>query len=187
MTYHFINLTNGIEAIKEYNLVDYRFIRIQSTACEQKRFENVLMEISDDFLMLVALGHTCIVYDYSNKREVPRAIWQGLEWIKFVLMKIWFDITYVPEGRGNNCSNYFEDIYDRLGDRAKKRIRYFKKFTGINKRNRLINIVVKTSKTVRDGDSLYYINEIVESERLKCQVVLKGHDDYGNVKLLPNS
>lgn len=37
MIYHFINLTNGIEAIEEHHLTDYRFIRIQSTACEQSR------------------------------------------------------------------------------------------------------------------------------------------------------
>jgi len=173
MIYHFINLTNGIEAIREHNLTDYRFIRIQSTACEQKRFESILMDISDDFLMLVALGHTCVVYDYSSKREVPRAIWQGLEWIKFALMKNWFDVTYIPEGRGNKCSNYFGSIYETLGDRAKKRIRYFKKFTGINKRNRLIDIVSKTSRTIRDGDSLYYINEMAEVEK-------QGGGQYGS-------
>jgi hypothetical protein len=34
--YNYLNLTNGIEAISQIE-GDYRFIRIQSTVCEQKQ------------------------------------------------------------------------------------------------------------------------------------------------------
>lgn len=86
-TKHFINLTNGIQAIEDYKLSDYSFIRIQSTACEQKRFEEIVVTLSDDFLMSCAMGRNCIVYDYGANKTIPRAIWQGLEWVKFVLYK----------------------------------------------------------------------------------------------------
>ena len=38
----YINLTNGIEAIRKYNLSEYRFIRIPSTYCEQKLWNDIL-------------------------------------------------------------------------------------------------------------------------------------------------
>ena len=76
---HFINLSNGIKAITDYNLSDYRFIRLQSTTCEQKRWEEILLTISDDFLISLALGYHCIVYDYGANKNVPRDVWQGLK------------------------------------------------------------------------------------------------------------
>lgn len=130
VTKHYINLTQGLRAITEYNLTDYRYIRIQSTWAEQKRWDDILMTLSDDFLMNVALGHECIVYDYGAHKKIPRAIWQGLEWIKFVLYKVWYNVDYQVQGRlDKSAQQYFEEQF-RLSylDRAKSRIRYYKKY-----------------------------------------------------------
>lgn len=51
ITHNYINLTNGVEAIpmlKFWN-EDYRFIRIQSTICEQKNWDRLIQDL-DYFL-----------------------------------------------------------------------------------------------------------------------------------------
>lgn len=52
---NFINLSNGLLAIREYGLTDYRFLRIQSSHCEGKHWADILWTLSDDFLMHAAM------------------------------------------------------------------------------------------------------------------------------------
>jgi len=151
MTVHFINLTNGIQAIEDYGLVNYRFIRLQSTACEQKRWEDIILSISDDLLMHVALGHHCIVYDYGANKGVPRAVWQGLEWLKYVLARHWHHKTYTPQGRASTCGSYFMVCYKGLSNRARARLTYFGHYGHGPTR-----ITAVTRATNRDGDFLWY-------------------------------
>ena len=37
--------------------VSYRFVRIQSTSCEQQRFDALLSNLDSSFLLHLALGH----------------------------------------------------------------------------------------------------------------------------------
>ena len=130
VTKHYVNLSQGLRAILQYDLKDYRYIHIQSTWCEQKRWADILMTLSDDFLMNVALGHRCIIYDYGARKKIPRAVWQGLEWVKFVLHRVWHGKTYEVEGRLNkSAQQYFEEQYKLLPEKVKNRIKYFKKYT----------------------------------------------------------
>lgn len=153
-TRHFINLTNGLQAIPEHGLTDYRFIRLQSTACEQKLWADILMQLSDDFLMAAALGHECVVYDYGARKEVPRAVWQGLEWVKFVLHRRWKGQMYIPCGRAALMRDYFYSEYVGLPDRVKARLDYFGKFS---KMGDPIRIRAVTAATAHDGDWEYYL------------------------------
>lgn len=159
---HFVNLTNGLQAIPEYGLTDYRFIRLQSTACEQKLWADILMQLSDDFLMAAALGHDCVVYDYGAGRAVPRAVWQGLEWVKFVLHRRWKGQTYMPQGRAALMHGYFGREYARLPDRVKARLDYFGKFSIMSDP---IRISAVTEATAHDGDTGYYVGVM---RRMTC-------------------
>lgn len=152
-TVNFINLTNGIEAIQEYNLKNWRAIRIQSCACEQKLWEDILNSLSDDFLLNVALGNKVIVYDYGANKEISRAVWQGLEWIKFVLYQGWIGEVYYPQGRAEPMKDYFQQVYYGLGKRVRKRLGYFKKFF-----NGKIDIQSVTSSTIKDGNYELYVD-----------------------------
>ena len=127
---HFVNLTNGLLAIELYHLKDYRYIRIQSTWCEQKRWSDILWTLSDDFLMACAKGELCYVYDFSEKRKYTRAVWQGLEWIKYVLNRRWYGRTYKPEGRAGTAGKYFDEQYRKLSKNVLNRIDYYGKYTG---------------------------------------------------------
>jgi hypothetical protein len=56
-----------------------RFSRIQSTACEQQRFEALVMGLDPELLMALAAGRTCLLWDCASRSKgrhgVPRAIW----------------------------------------------------------------------------------------------------------------
>ena len=155
ITRHFINLTNGIQAIEDYGLTDVRFVRIQSTACEQKRWEDILMQLSDDFMLSAAFGHCCIVYDYGANKDVPRAIWQGLEWVKYVLWRTWWGRPYRPIGRASTMEPYFDEQYRKLSPRARARLAYFKRYCRYGET--VLRISSVTGPTSRDGDTAYYV------------------------------
>ena len=157
---HFINLTNGVQAIKDYNLLEYRFIRLQSTACEQKRWGFILETISDDLLLRLAIGEKCIVYDYGAHKEIPRAVWQGLGWLRFALELSWLNRIYTPKGRMSTGRNYFEQKYLTLHPNVKNRLKYFKKFLNTD----TLYLSSVTSFTTKDGDYEYYNNLIKENK-----------------------
>lgn len=85
---NYINLTNGIEAIPILS-EGYHFIRIQSTQCEQKHWDRVIQELDYDFLINAALGNECVIYDYGARKPNARAMYQGVEFIKYVLHRRW--------------------------------------------------------------------------------------------------
>ena len=60
MIKNYVNLTNGIEALQQYKLAHYAFIRIQSTACEQHSWDKILQDLDYDFLMNVELANECL-------------------------------------------------------------------------------------------------------------------------------
>lgn len=155
---HYINLTNGIEAIPTLPpSIDYRFIRIQSTICEQHLWNKLLLELNDDLLMNLALGKTCIVYDYGARKPVPRSIYTGLEFIKYVLHRRWLCDEYKPIIRRNshtkiNCKHEFDHYYRNLSKNAKKKIDYYIPYLNTND----IKLYATTSSTKHDGDKAYY-------------------------------
>lgn len=157
MRINYINLTNGIESLP--TLPDgFRFIRIQSTICERKMWNRLIQELDYDFLLNAAIGNKCVIYDYGARKPVPRAVYQGVEFIKYVLYKRWLNKEYLTDcnrSKGEHirqdCNSYFESCYKNLEDRTKKKLDYFKPYV-VGK----INIMVATDETVHDGDKEFY-------------------------------
>lgn len=153
-TIYFLNLTNGLEFLERMESVvsiqDIQFIRLPSTACEQKLWDEICYNIDNNFLMNLALGNECIVVDYSSKHQSPRAIWQGLNFVYYTLNRLWFDdvLTEVKMRNGFNASTYFDEQYHLLSKKTKKRLLYFKRFT---KSDRRINLKTITGQTDLDG------------------------------------
>jgi len=147
----YINLTNGIEFLRVPE-GGYRFIRIQSTACEQKRWDFIIQDLDSDFLMNLALGNYCIVCD-CGKRDRTRAQWQGLEFIKYMLHRVWFGTDYKPIMRnGHNATEYFRQEYENLSDRTLKKVEYFKKFLATDR----VCLSAASMKTTHDGQYDWY-------------------------------
>jgi hypothetical protein len=169
-TLHFINLTNGIQAIKDYNLKNYRFMRLQSTLCEQKRWDHITKGLSEDLLLNLALGNNCIIYDYGANRQVPRAIWQGVEWIKFILNKRWFNNDYVPEGRMRGGQGYFDEVYRNLSSTSMSKIKYFRKYLDTPD----INLKFICSPTQKDSNVEYYRSLLLNITKNQNKSFFKG-------------
>lgn len=123
---YFLNLSNGIEF---FPFIDNpHFIRIQSTACEQKLWDQVLMTLDNDFLWHLANGYNCIIVDFSERKNETRALYQGLEFIKYVINLLWFNQEITPLVHTVNCLSYFRQCYKDLDRNTKRKIKYFKKY-----------------------------------------------------------
>jgi hypothetical protein len=155
---HFVNLTNGIEAIRHIE-GEYSFIRIQSTACEQKRWDFILQELDYNFLVSLALGYECVVYDYGANKPVPRAVYQGLEFVRYVLNLHWFGRETPAYVKGHNAAGYFRLVHAQLEERTLKRLDYFRKFLLADR----LNLRVVTDATTHDGDYSWY-RSVLEEE-----------------------
>lgn len=158
MKINYVNLTNGMEALPV--LKDgYRFIRIQSTLCEQKLWNQLIQELDYDFLFNIAIGREVVIYDYGAKKPISRALYQGVEFIKYVLNKRWLGIEYesdvsrtYKEHIRKDCNSYFESCYKSLDRKTKRKLDYFKPYVMTN----AISIETVSSATVHDGDKEFY-------------------------------
>lgn len=162
---HFINLSNGIEQIPKLT-EDYSFIRIQSTACEQKRWVFILDDLDNNFLMSLALGYICVIHDRSANHKVSRALWQGIPWIEYVLNRIWFNKIIKPLVRSFVCDKYFSDNFKSLPKTTKKRLKFYKKFLLTDE----IRILPMCRGTNNDGNYVYF-KSLLEDEikkEIKC-------------------
>lgn len=110
----------------------YQFLRIQSTACEQQLYDALLESLDANLLMSLALGRQCLVWDLGSrnkKRAAPRAIWYGLEFVKYTLYRIWFRTEYLPWLRGHNSIREFNQAYeDKVSQGTKNRLRYYSRW-----------------------------------------------------------
>jgi hypothetical protein len=152
-TKYYLNLTNGIEYLPFTYNKEYSYLRIQSTACEQKRWEFILQDLDYDLLMNLAIGNVCVIIDYSARKAIPRSIYQGVEWIKYVLSRVWLNKEYIPSVRGHDCTEYFNQQYASIrGTNTLNKIKYFRKFLACDS----INIETVSNTTRFDGDYLLY-------------------------------
>lgn len=126
----FLNLTNGIEALERYNLNldEVSFIRIQSCHCERSKFVEILQELDYNFLLHLALGYRCVVYDFGANSLTSKALYIGLTWVKYALSRRWFDRILPVEIKGWDLSNRFDMFYRRIDYKTKRKLDYFKKF-----------------------------------------------------------
>lgn len=158
---HFINLTNGIEVLNSTcppDISEISFIRILSSRCEARKWDTLLMDLDNNFLMYLALGYTCIIYDYSSHKKVPRACYQGMEWIKYALNRNWFKQNNDAYIHKHNCREYFDRCYNNLLSPTRRKLRYFKKFLNTSK----LNLLWLCNPTKNDGNYDYYKKILLE-------------------------
>lgn len=125
----FFNISAGILALDKNRDLNPQFVRIQSTVCEQKEWSRLIMDLDNNFLIKLASGDPCFIVDCKSigkMRKDTRAIWQGLEFIKYCAMRSWDKAVISPPGP--NFCNYFEDSYNKLSRVAKSKLRFYKRF-----------------------------------------------------------
>ncbi|GLI66840.1 hypothetical protein VaNZ11_010822 [Volvox africanus] len=133
---HFVNLTNGIEALPMLHelKLPYSFVRIQSTACEQQNLEALVAELDANLLLSLALGHCCLVYDCGSRGRdgTPRALWYGLEFVRYTLSKLWLRRPCPALLRGKNVSRHFDAQIRTFKQSTIRRLKYYAKYISPN-------------------------------------------------------
>ena len=146
-TRHFINLSNGAEALEILHNANIppesiSFCRIQSSHCEAQDFNGILTNLDHNLLMHLALGYECRVYDFGSRgnlwegedaapvqKYVPRALWWGLEWSRYALAQLWKleDAESAPPLlRGVNVESMFKSKLDALPKPLNKKLKYYR-------------------------------------------------------------
>jgi len=169
MIVKFVNLTNGIEAIRKYNLSNYSFVRIQSTTIEQKNWYKFFIDIDHNLLMNLAIGNMCLFYDFGCRRPISKTIYYGLPLLKYCLNKYWFNYEEHKVFIGRNlvnCKNFVEDIYNKYfiyhsekyidaKIQITSKYKYYRKFTSLNNRNS-VYLLGYSDSTNNDSNNEYY-------------------------------
>ncbi len=157
---HFLNLTNGIEALKQHDLDinDVCFIRLQSCYVEEHIYEDILRDFDHNFLMFAALGYECRFYDYGAKAVTSKAAYMGMAWVEYFINRRWFDIEIESIVKGKNITSYMRKIYSSIGKRTKKRYDYYKKYLLTDK----FDLLVITDATTNDNKPDYYRSVLEE-------------------------
>jgi hypothetical protein len=124
--------------------------------CEQKNWEHIILDLDNDFLLNLALGNYVYVCDTSKKGR-PRALWQGLEFIIYVLHKVWFGSTYKTQANSQMVP-YFETEYKKLSRPIKNKIKYFRKFLNTTK----LNLTCYTNHTENDNNYSYFKDILID-------------------------
>lgn len=135
---HYLNLSRGLllaaDVSERYQVLpsELRVCRIQSTACEQKRWAYVLDSLNDDLLYNLALGNRVYVHDVSEKPRRTRALWQGIPWIRHVLYRRWLGVETPAilhrHGKLIDVTTYFDRAARALPRTTKRRVDYFRRF-----------------------------------------------------------
>lgn len=134
---HFLNLTNGLEALPMLRAagIDPGFVRLQSTLCEQGQLEKVISDLEAALLLHLALGHCCLVYDFGSrnkKRAAPRALWYGLEFVRYALSCAW-DVplpsaTHRAFLRGHDAHAAFDGHIREFSTSTKRKLKYYAQY-----------------------------------------------------------
>lgn len=169
---HFINLTNGLEAISKYNLDvnKLNYMYIASTTLERKDYIKLLNDLDHNFLFNLAIGNEVIFYDFGTNRMLSKTCYFAIPFIKYVLTRFWLDkndsnlcyrhprhskeIRFPEWDRFNEIYNSIF-IYDTNKEKnfIKTKLKKYKnKFLNTNE----IKLDFICSSTINDGNYEYY-------------------------------
>lgn len=128
MSLHFINLTNGLACLPHVD--EPRYMRLQSTWCEQKRWDDVLFTLPPDFYMALAKGQSITVHDVSERPRRTRACWQGITCAKVSCALEWGLPLPSPDGRGGlSLQQYLiSEWHFSLSERTHTALRYYRRY-----------------------------------------------------------
>lgn len=172
MIKHFINLTNGIEKISELKDHDLNFCYIASTTIERKDYIKLIRDLDHNLLFNLAIGNTCILYDYGTNRPFSKTCYHGVQIIVYILTRYWLGkdyerLAYRLDRRGKKVFkeiDYYNKIYEDLflynntkeKNQVKNKLSKYKKFLLTDE----IKLLPCSSSTKHDGDYTFYKNLI---------------------------
>ena len=151
---NYVNLSNGIEALPYLQRDSVRFMRLQSTSCEQKHWAEILDGLPDGFLLDVAAGCRVIVHDRSCSNRaggLSRAQWQGIEWVRYALARSGLGAT-TDAGHVQACQGYWRECWASMPRSTVGRLRWFSRWV----RGDYVWIQCAGGIAKHDGDSVWH-------------------------------
>jgi hypothetical protein len=136
MKVNYLNLTSGLEWVPLMNGAPYKLVRIQSSHFEANAKWSAILDLDYSFLIDAATTGVVLHDCGSRNGSESRAQWIGVRWIKWAYAKAnKGNLPYIYL-RGNNATNEFENFYtfgegDRIRKKAKQKLRYVGKLTGM--------------------------------------------------------
>lgn len=160
-TVRFINISNGIDYLVTEPAIlqdEISFIRIPSTWCEQKLWDQVIQNLDTTLLLNLALGNWCVIYDKSAHHKVSRACSQGVEFIRYALNKCWFN----REGKVDpGQHNYFREEYKKLSKCSIRKLKYFRKFIPPDQNHFTLVSISENMPNKNDGNYSYFRDVLI--------------------------
>lgn len=164
MRKHYINLSNGVEALSEVQASGepWAFVRFRSTTIERSNWGVLLgRELCDDLLMHLALGFDCVLHDRGTLRPLSKTCYFGVPLVAYTLDRFWFGALSQSQhlgprgGPGPDRSLLFQEIYRQVieekgpqGGILRERLSYFRRFLACDR----VTFSVSSKSTARDGD-----------------------------------
>lgn len=104
-------------------------VRIPSTWCEQKKWNDILVTLPPQMWILMSLSVPLVMHDVSEKPRETRAVWQGLSWIRFAVNCAW-DLPVGKEiSRSRmNVNPYWAKVFHELPTSTRNLLRYYLNF-----------------------------------------------------------
>lgn len=130
-TVHYANLTRGVACAPKNS----RLCRIQSTQCEAKQWERVLLSIPDELIATVALGQFVVVHDFSERPRETRAMWQGLTLARIMMELRWFGELrgrYGSSRGGNSKIQHLKNVASDQPEHVRRKYDYFRDLLEVN-------------------------------------------------------
>lgn len=107
---------------------------------------------------------SCIIWDCGCRNRhngAPRAIWYGLEFVRFALNRFWLDRRDPAHLRGHDVSASFEAACRGFHPTTKKRLRYYKRFLSEATQQQGVRLYGMFRKTDRDEDVNFFVDMAV--------------------------
>ena len=166
-----VNLTAGVEVLPAMEpdlLPSLHFTRIRSTHCERAEWDALIRDLDNSLLFQLARGFRVVLVDCGSARDdgCSRALWQGLEFVRFVLSRRWLDHSTdaCADGvniHGADMTRHFASAEHNLSEVAKRKVDYYKKFAGPAREHgggvRLHGLACPSH---HDGDDGFYIRAL---------------------------
>ena len=143
-TRHYVNLSCGAEALETLaaqGISDdaLRFVRVQSSHCENRDYGGVLASLDADLLLHLALGCRCRVYDFGSRRKLagrgPRSLRAIshlvglLEVARYALSKLWGLASPPPPLlHGHDSTREVDHAIARLPAPLSRRLKYYRRW-----------------------------------------------------------
>lgn len=108
---------------------------------------------------------SCIVWDCGCRNRhngAPRAIWYGLEFIRFALNRFWTGRVQPAHLRGYNVAESFEASCRKFHPTTKKRLRYYKRYLSESVQQHGVSLYGMFKRTDRDEDVDFFVDKAVQ-------------------------